>query len=97
MVFIETKERIPRDFCIGKKDTEMFGYTRGCGGCSSWSRGLSRQPHTEECRASFRDFMRDAAKVKSQEIRMKELEDRELNKRTKKDGQEEREVESEEI
>ena len=45
-VFIETRERAPREFYISKKNAEKYGYTRGCGGCASWTRGLARQPHT---------------------------------------------------
>ena len=41
-IFIETKEKPPREFYITKKDAERYGYTRGCGGCSSWFRGLGR-------------------------------------------------------
>ena len=49
-VFIETREKPPREFYIKKTDADRHGYTRGCGGCSSWSRGLALQPHTEEGR-----------------------------------------------
>ena len=49
-IVIETKNKAPRDFYIKKEDAEKHGYTRGCGGCSSWFKGLARQPHTENCR-----------------------------------------------
>ncbi len=42
LVFIETKNKAPRDFYISKQDAEKHGYTRGCGGCTSWFRGLAR-------------------------------------------------------
>ena len=57
---------------------------RGCGGCSSWFRGLARQPHTEACRERFRGLMREDAKVKNQEERKKYFEDREIEKKKKK-------------
>jgi len=62
---IETRERAPREFYISKKNAEDHGYTRGCGGCTSWHRGLGRQPHTPECRERFRQAMAEDAKVKS--------------------------------
>ena len=33
--------------------------TRGCAGCSSWFKGLSRQPHSEKCRARFKDLLKN--------------------------------------
>ena len=39
VVFVQTREKAPRDFYIRKEDAEKHGYTRGCGGCSSWFRG----------------------------------------------------------
>ena len=48
VVFVNTREKEPREFYISKADAEKHGYTRGCGGCSSWFRGLGRQPHTED-------------------------------------------------
>ena len=58
-VYVETKEKVPRDFYIRKEDAEKHEYTKGCGGCSSWNRGLGRQPHTDECRARFKDILKD--------------------------------------
>ncbi len=49
-IVIQTRKMAPRDSYIKKDDAEKHGYTRGCGGCSSWFRGLGRQPHTEACR-----------------------------------------------
>ena len=49
-VIIKTREKAPRDFGITIEDARKYGYTKGCEGCNSWFRGLSRQPHTEECR-----------------------------------------------
>ena len=53
VVFVNTREKEPREFYISKEDGEKYGYTRGCGGCSSWFKGLGRQPHTEACRERF--------------------------------------------
>ncbi len=66
-VFIDTREKAPREFHIRYKDGENHGWTKGCGGCSSFFRGLSRQPHTEACRDRFRQLMKDDAKVKFHE------------------------------
>ena len=65
VVFVNTREKEPREFYISKSDAEKHGYTRGCGGCSSWFRGLGRQPHTEQCRKRFEELMKDEAKVKN--------------------------------
>ena len=50
---IRTRKLPPRAFQIRKEDAEQHGYTLGCAGCSSWFRGLGRQPHTPECRSRF--------------------------------------------
>ena len=85
VVFIETRARVPRDFYIKKTDAERHGYTRGCGGCSSWFRGLGRQPHTEACRERFRELMREEAKVKLAQSRRQEFEEKELEKKRRKE------------
>ena len=84
-VFIETGERPPREFYIKKIDADRHGYTRGCGGCSSWSRGLARQPHTEGCRNRFKVILKDAARVVNAEERKKDFEKNEMAKRQKKE------------
>ena len=89
-VIIETRKRAPRDFYISKEDAEKYGYTRGCGGCTSWTRGLARQPHTPECRERFRKAMADDAKVKGAQERKREFEEREIEKRRRKDERKER-------
>ncbi len=90
-VIIETRERAPREFYISKKDAEKYKiYTRGCGGCTSWTRGLARQPHTPECRERFRKAMAENAKVTSAQERKREFEDHEIEKRRKKDEKKER-------
>ena len=37
-VVIETRRGAPREFYISRKDADKYGYTRGCGGCTSWHR-----------------------------------------------------------
>ena len=43
-VVVDTRETAPRDFYISYQDAKKYGFTRKCGGCSSWSRGLGRAP-----------------------------------------------------
>ena len=80
MIVIETSEKVPREFYIKKSDAEKHGYTRGCGGCASWFRGLARQPHSEDCRQRFRELMKEDARVVNAEERRKDFEKRELEK-----------------
>ena len=83
-VYIDTRAKAPRDFHIRKEDAEKHGFTRGCAGCSSWFKGLARQPHTPECRNRFRDLMRDSVRLKNQEARKREFEQREEDKKKRK-------------
>ena len=89
VVFVGRKEKAPREFYIRKEDAEKHGYTRGCGGCSSWHRGLGRQPHNEKCRERFRELMREEARVKNAEARRREFVDKQEAKRRKKDAKKE--------
>ena len=89
IIIIETKNKPPREFYIKKSDAERLGYTRGCGGCNSWHRGLGRQPHTEACRARFKELMKDEARVQNAEERKKEFEEREVNKKRRKEEKKE--------
>ena len=73
VIFVNTRLRPPSEFPITRKDAEELGTTRGCPGCVSWYRGNSRAPHTEQCRARFREAMKDRAKVKNVEIRRQEF------------------------
>ena len=60
--------------------------TRGVGrGCSSWFRGLARQPHTDACRARFKDAMKEDARVKNSEIRKAEFAEKLELKRIRKE------------
>ena len=89
-VYIETRDKIPRDFYIRKTDAEKHGYTRGCAGCSSWFRGLGRQPHSEACRERFRGLMHAEAKVQHAAVKRKEFEERQLDKRRRKEEKKEK-------
>ncbi len=64
---------------------------QGCGGCSSWFRGLARQPHSEGCRERFRELMKEDAKVKNTNERKREFDEKEVErKRTKEEKKEEK-------
>jgi hypothetical protein len=95
-VYVDVRERVPRDFYLTKKVAEELGYTQGCGGCNSWHRGLGRAPHTAECRERFRRLLKDDAKVKNAEARKKEFEEREQDKRRKKEEKKNKKREREE-
>ena len=96
VVFLETRDKVPRDFYIKKTDADKHGYTRGCAGCSSWFRGLGRQPHTEACRERFRGLMRDEAKVQHAEGKRKEFEEEQAEKRRRKEEKARRKRKAEE-
>ena len=81
-VVYQTNQPAPRDFYIKKTDAERHGYTRGCGGCTSWFKGLSRQLHTADCRERFMGLMKDEAKVRRAEEQKAEFERRKHDKRT---------------
>ena len=84
-VFVETKKKPPREFYIRKEDAEKHGYTRGCGGCSSWFRGLARQPHTEACRERFRNLMKEEAKVVNTQLSKREFEEKEIERKKRRE------------
>ena len=52
-IVVKTQQVPPRAFQIRKEDAEKHGCTRGCPGCSSWFRGLGRQPYSDDGRARF--------------------------------------------
>ena len=85
LVFVNTKESAPREFCINKNDADKHGYTRGCAGCSSFIRGLGRQPHSDECRERFRKAMCEEAKVKNSEVGRREFEEKESSRKKRKE------------
>lgn len=74
----------PRDFQIRKEDAEKHGYTRGCPGCSSWFRGLGRQPHSTACRARFETLLKDDARYQNAQRRKQEYEAKVQEKAAKK-------------
>ena len=82
---MDTSEKAPREFYITIEDAKKHKYTRGCGGCTSFNRGLGRQPHTVECRERFRNLMREEAKVINSEERRNSSEAREKEKRRKRE------------
>ena len=84
VVVIDTREKAPICFYITKEIVEKHGITRGCGGCSSFYRGLGRQPHNEACRNRLREMMRDEAKVKNNEVRKNRNEEKVLAKKRRK-------------
>lgn len=84
VVFAETRDRAPREIYIRKGDAEKHGYTRGCAGCSSWHRGLGKQPHTEGCRERFRGLMKEEARVKNAKLRREEFEVKEEERKRRK-------------
>jgi len=89
IIIIDTRNKPPREFYTKESDAERLGYTRGCGGCNSWHRGLGRQPHNEACRARFKELMKDEARVQNAEERKKEFEEREVNKKRRKEEKKE--------
>ena len=83
-IIIQTREKAPREFYISKEDCEKHGYTKGCPGCSSLKFGWARQPHKNECRERFRSLLKDEAKVKNQEARKREFENKVIEKSMRK-------------
>ena len=86
VIIVNTREKAPRQPYLSKKDAEKHGYTRGCGGCSSWFRGLARQPHTEQCRARFERLMANEAKVVNANARMEVYEDKMKRRKVEKES-----------
>ena len=79
-VIVKMREVVPREFQIRKEDAEKHGYTRGCAGCSSWFRGLGRQPHNDACRRRFAEMMKEDARVKNAMKRKDDFEEKVLEK-----------------
>ena len=84
VVIVKTRAVAPREFQIRKEDAEKHGYTRGCAGCSSWFRGLGRQPHNPQCRAPFEGLMAGQARFENAERRKREYEEKIKEKAEKK-------------
>jgi hypothetical protein len=82
-VVVKMRAPPPRSFQIRKEDAEKHGYSRGCAGCSSWFRGLGRQPHSVECRARFEKLLKDDARFQNA-MRRKEEYDEKVRERAAK-------------
>jgi hypothetical protein len=83
-IVIKTRQVAPRALQIRKKYSEKNGDTRGCGGRSSWFRGLGRQPHAPQCRARFEELLKSDARIQDAERRKAEFEDKMREKAAKK-------------
>jgi hypothetical protein len=88
-IVVKTRQTAPRAFQIRKEDAEKHGYTRGCSGCSSWFRGLGRQPHSPQCRSRFEELLKSDARFQNAERRKAEFEDKMREKAVKKARREE--------
>jgi hypothetical protein len=88
-IIVKTRQVAPRAFQIRKEDAEKHGYTRGCAGCTSWFRGLGRQPHNPQCRTRFEGLLREDARFQNAERRRLEYEDKIREKAAKKARKEE--------
>jgi hypothetical protein len=88
-IVLKAREPPPRAFQIRKEDAERHGYSRGCAGCTSWFRGLGRQPHSPECRARFEGLLKDDARFQNAERRKAEYEERVKERAAKKARKEE--------
>jgi hypothetical protein len=91
-IVVKMRAPPPRSFQIRKEDAEKHGYSRGCAGCSSWFRGLGRQPHSVECRARFEKLLKDDARFQNALRRKEEYDERVRERAAKKArrGEEER-------
>ena len=45
-VYVDVREKVPRDFYLTKKVAKDLGYTRGCGGCNSMSDNNTKSSNT---------------------------------------------------
>ena len=88
-VVVKFRQPPPRAFQIRKEDADKHGYTRGCAGCSSWFRGLGRQPHTAACRDRFAEVLKNEARFKNALIRKEEFEEKIEKKRARKEKKKE--------
>jgi hypothetical protein len=91
-IVIKTKRKVPRNFYIYKRDADKYGFTRGCRGCESWFKGLSREPHSDACRARFAELMKEDIKVKNQAERKRIFEEEEKERAEKKEEKKKKRV-----
>ena len=83
-VYTDVRATPPREFPIKKEDGEKHGFTRGCGGCSIWFRGLGRQDHNEACMEMFRNLLEVEKRIRNYEERMMGFEEEQEAKRHRK-------------
>ena len=69
VVYVDVREKTPRDFGITWQVIKDNHPTAGCAGCWSRWNGLAFQPHSSKCRERFREIMKDTARVKNAEKR----------------------------
>ena len=91
IIFVETRQKVPRDFWIKKEDIEKHGQTRGCPGCRTTFVGLGKQPHIQICKDRFKGLLSGEARVINTENRKKDFEERQLEKRRRKGEKKEEE------
>ena len=89
---IDVSDKVPREFKITKEDCRKFGYSDACPGCRSLREGRAYQPHTEACRNRFKEKLKEDARVRNREARMKEFEERERIRKERKEERKKREV-----
>ena len=65
VVFIDTRDKIPRKFYITRKDVQEHGYTKNCPGCTSWKNGEAKRPHTKACRDRLEESMKGQARLEN--------------------------------
>ena len=63
-VYVDVREKVPREFYISEQNIRDYKPTKGCAGCRATLRGLSRQPDEPECRERFRELLKDMLKYK---------------------------------
>ena len=87
---IPEAELPPRRFTIFKKDLETYGYTKGCRGCTTAVRGMTMQPHNDECRDRIGKAMIEGgqSKIKKAEQRANEWAAKKIDEDVKKRARE---------
>ena len=90
IVFVDTRQKVPRDFWIKKEDIEKHGQTRGCPGCTTFV-GLGKQPHIQICKDRFKGLLSGEARVVNAENRKRDFEEKQLEKRRRKGEKKEEE------
>ena len=88
VVFVETREKVPRKFYISYQDIQEHGGTPRCKGCYNMARGMSNPGHTEECRSRFEELLKNKEKVKNAKRRREEFEEKEMQRRSKLEEEE---------